>query len=134
MVEVRLSAFRQYQEAWKSLALLSVRERFVTATQVIFLKNSLFYNFFKVPLELIAFVAGIFYILKKRDLFLLSIFTFLVVIPVSILPYNIPRYFYWIFPFTYIIAGLSLNLFKEVLGRKGMPFLKSHDKILNHNL
>jgi hypothetical protein len=133
MVEIRFSAFRQYQEAWKSLALLSVRERFVTATQVIFFKYSLFYQLIKIPVELIMFVAGFYYILRKKDLFLISIFAFLVVIPISILPFNLPRYFYWIFPFVYIIAGLSLCLFKEMLSRKVLVPLKSQDNILSRN-
>ena len=119
MIEVRLSAFHIYQETYKDVALLSVSERFLTATKMIFFRNSLFYNSVKIPVELILFVLGMYYSFKKKDLLLLSMFVFLVVIPISFLPYNVFKYFYWIFPFTHMIAGLSLNLMKEMLSRKG---------------
>lgn len=118
MIEVRLGASHMLQETFKGVALLSVSERFVTATKVIFFRSSLFYPLIKVPVELIMFVVGMYYIFRRRDLLLISIFIFLVVIPISILPYNVPRYFYWIFPFTYIIASLSVNVFKEMLGKR----------------
>ena len=118
MVEVRLSAFHIYQETYKEAALLSVSERFLTATKMIFFRYSVFYNLVKIPVELIMFVLGMYYSFRKRDLFLLSMFAFLVVIPISFLPYNVFKYFYWIFPFTHIIAGLSLNVFKEVWNRR----------------
>jgi hypothetical protein len=118
MVEVRLSAFRHYQETFKDVALLSVSERFFTATQMIFFKYSPFYHNIKVPVELIMFVPGIYYVFRRGDLLLISIFVFLVLIPISILPYNTIKYYYWIFPFPYIIAGLSLNLWKEILNKK----------------
>ena len=119
MVDVRLSAFHIYQETYKDVALLSVSERFLTATKMIFFRYSLFYNLVKIPVELIMFILGMVYLFRKKDYFLLSVFTFLVVIPISFLPYNVFKYFYWIFPFTHIIAGLSLNLMKEMLSRKG---------------
>jgi 4-amino-4-deoxy-L-arabinose transferase-like glycosyltransferase len=125
MIEVRLSATHVLQETFKDAALLSVSERFVYATKTIFFRSCLFYPLIKVPVELIMFGLGIYYIFKKKDFFLISVFVFLVVIPISLLPYNVPRYFYWIYPFIYIIAGLSLNLFKEILGKKDVRFLKS---------
>jgi len=125
MVEVRLSAFHVLQDTFKNAALLSVSQRFVYATKTIFFRSCLFYPLIKVPVELIMFAFGIYYIFKKKDFFLISVFVFLVVIPISLLPYNVPRYFYWIYPFIYIIAGLSLNLFKEILGKKDVRFLKS---------
>jgi hypothetical protein len=117
MIEVRLSAFRIYQETFRDVALFSVGERFITATSMIFFKNSLLWQLIKVPVELIMFGGGMFYILRKKDILLIPIFVFLVIIPISILPYNSVKYYYWIFPFTHIIASLSLNLFKEVLGK-----------------
>jgi 4-amino-4-deoxy-L-arabinose transferase-like glycosyltransferase len=131
MVEVRFSAFRVYQETFKDVALLSISERFITATRMIFFSYSLFYNVIKVPVELIMFVVGVYYIFRRRDLLLIAIIAFLVVIPISILPHNTPRYYYWIFPFTHIIAGVSLNLFKELLLRKDVGLLKVQDKFLN---
>jgi hypothetical protein len=125
MVEVRLSAFRVYQETFKGAALLSVSERFVTATKMIFFDYSMLYRLTKVPVELILFAAGIYYILRKGDLLLILIFAFLIVIPISILPFNIPRYYYWIFPFIYIIAGLSSLLFKEILDKVDFYSLKA---------
>jgi len=119
MIEVRLSAFRIYQETYKDAALLSVSERFLTAMKMIFFRYSIFYQWVKIPVELIMFVAGMYYCFRKRDLLLLSMFAFLVVIPISFLPYNVFKYYYWIFPFTHMIAALSLNLIKELLSKKG---------------
>jgi hypothetical protein len=134
MIEVRLLAFRIYQETFKDVALHSLSERFVTATKMIFFEYSLFYQFIKVPIELIMFGVGIYYIFRRRDFLLILVFAILVVTPISILPYNNMKYFYWIFPFIHIIAGLSLNLFKEVLLSKNVLFLKSQDKFLKRNL
>lgn len=123
MVEVRWSAFHRYQETFKEVALHSVSERFFTATKMVFFKYSPFYHNIKVPLELIMFTAGIYYIFRRRDLLLIIIFVFLVAIPVSMLPYNTIKYYYWIFPFTHIIAGLSLNLCKEMLNKREVPLI-----------
>ncbi len=131
MIEVRSSAFRMYQEAWKSVSLLSINERFLTATKMIFFKHSIFYQLIKVPVELILFVGGIYYTFRRRELLLILIFVFLVVIPISILPFNFPRYYYWIFPFIYIIAGLSSSLFKEILVKIEFYFLKRKDDSFN---
>jgi hypothetical protein len=120
-----------YQEAWKSVALLSINERFLTATKMIFFKHSIFYQLIKVPVELILFVAGIYYTFRRRELLLILIFAFLVVIPISILPFNFPRYYYWIFPFIYIIAGLSSSLLKEILDKIKFYFLKRKDDSFN---
>jgi hypothetical protein len=131
MIEVRLAAFRQYQEIFKDVALLSVSQRFATATQMIFFEYSIFYYQMKIPVELIMFVIGIYYIFRKRDLLLITVFAFLVVIPISILPYNTIKYFYWIFPFTHIIAGLSLSFLEEVWRKKRSLRFKSQDKFPN---
>jgi hypothetical protein len=117
MANARLSAFRNYQETFKHAALLSVPQRFVAATEIIFFENSLFYRFIKVPVELILFFLGIYYAFSKRDPLLILILLFLVVIPISILPFKLPRYCYWIFPFTHIIGGQSANLFRDRLNR-----------------
>ena len=74
MIEVRLSAFRIYQETFKHAALLSVSERFVAATRVIFFEQSFFYQLIKIPVELIMFIAGFCYIVRKRDLLLILLF------------------------------------------------------------
>jgi hypothetical protein len=124
MIEVRWLAFRVFQETWKDVALLSISERFLIATQMIFFKYSIFYQLIKVPFELILFGAGTYYTFRRKEWLLILIFVFLVVIPISILPFNIPRYYYWIFPFIYIIAGLSSHLFKEILDKMGFHFLK----------
>jgi hypothetical protein len=114
MIEIRLSAFHVFQETFKEFALLSVDQRFFAATQRIFFNSSVFYRYIGIPVELIMFMAGLYYIFKKKDLFMITIFIFLIITPISILPYNIPRYFYWISPFVYIIAGLSVGFFKEI--------------------
>ena len=125
MFEVRWSAFRVYQETWKSVALLSISERFLIATKMIFFKYSIFYQLIRVPVELILFGVGIYYAFRRKELLLILIFAFLVVIPISILPFNFPRYYYWIFPFIYIIGGLSSHFFKEILAKKNFHFLKA---------
>jgi hypothetical protein len=122
MVEVRWSAFHRYQETFKDVALRSIGERVITASKMVFFKYSPFYHNIKVPLELIMFTAGIYYIFRRRDLLLILIFIFLVIIPISILPYNTIKYYYWIFPFTHIIAGLSVNLLKDILCKETMKF------------
>lgn len=123
MVEVRLSAFRHYQETFKDVALFSLSERFIIATKMIFFKYSLFYHNIKVPVELIMFGGGIYYVFWRRDMLLITIFVFLVIIPIAVLPYNTIKYYYWIFPFTHIIAGLSLSLFRD-LGSVGSRISK----------
>lgn len=125
MFEVRWSVFRLYQETWKSVPLFSISEKFLIATKMIFFKYSIFYQLVKIPVELILFGAGIYYAFRRKELLLILIFVFLVVIPISILPFNIPRYYYWIFPFIYIIAGLSSHLFKEILDKINFHFLKA---------
>jgi len=125
MIEVRLSGFRVLQETFKDAALLSVGERFIAATKVIFFESCLFYPIIKVPVELIMFLVGMYYVFSKRDWLLIAIFTYLVIIPISTLPYPAPRYFYWISPFIYIIASLSVKALKEMLGKKMGRFLKA---------
>ncbi len=128
MVEVRWSAFHRYQETFKDVALHSISERVITATKIVFFKYSPFYHNIKVPLELIMFTAGIYYIFRRRDLLLITIFVFLVAIPVSILPYNTIKYYYWIFPFTHIIAGLSVNVLKDILSKGTVTLQKVKTK------
>jgi len=125
MIEVRLSGFRVLQETFKDAALFSVSERFIRATKVIFFESCLFYPMIKVPVELIMFLIGMYYILRRRDLFLLSIFIYLVIVPISVLPYPAPRYFYWITPFIHIIGGVSLNVWREIFGKKIYGFAKA---------
>jgi hypothetical protein len=128
MVEARLAAFRLYQETFPDVALLSVKERFIAATQMIFFDYSVFYRLLKIPLEFIMFGFGIYYIFRKRDILLTALFIFQVVIPISFLPYKIIKYYYWIFPFTHMIAGISLNLFNEMLSKKGVLFVRIREK------
>jgi hypothetical protein len=125
MIEVRLSAFRMLQETFKDAALLSVGERFITAAKVIFFRSSFFYPMIRVPVELIMFLLGMYYIVSRRDFLLMLIFGYMVVIPITILPYPAPRYFYWISPFIYMIGGLSVKALEEMMGKKMYRFLKA---------
>ncbi|MFB3886807.1 MAG: glycosyltransferase family 39 protein [Thermodesulfobacteriota bacterium] len=118
MIEVRLLAFRHYQEVFKDVALVSVGERFTTAARMIFFRYSVFYHQIKIPVELVMFILGVYYIFWKKELLLVTVLGFLVILPISILPYNTIKYFYWIFPFTCIIGSLSINLLKEVWDKK----------------
>lgn len=119
MADARLSAFQNYQETFKHAALHSISDRFIAATQIIFFTNSLFYQFIKVPIELIMFLFGIYQTFRRKDLLLILVFLFLVLIPVSILPFKLSRYCYWIFPFAYIIAGQSISFFQQLPKRLG---------------
>jgi len=118
MVEFRLLAFRTFQETFKGVALLSVGQRFIVSAKIIFFKSCLFYPLVKVPVELIMFVAGIYCMIRRKDLFLTAILVFLVIIPISLLPYTVPRYYYWILPFIHIVAGQSPNLLEEIWTRR----------------
>jgi len=117
MADARLSAFQNYQETFKHAALHSISDRFIAATQIIFFTNSLFYQLIKVPVELIMFLFGIYQTFRRKDLLLILVFLFLVLIPVSILPFKLPRYCYWIFPFTHTIAGQSVCFLMELSNR-----------------
>ena len=117
MADARLSAFQNYQVTFKHAALHSISDRFIAATQIIFFTNSLFYQLIKVPVELIMFLFGIYQTFRRKDLLLILVFLFLVLIPVSILPFKLPRYFYWIIPFTHTIAGQSVCFLMELSNR-----------------
>jgi len=117
MADARLSAFQNYQETFKHAALHSISDGFIAATQIIFFKNSLFYQLIKVPVELIMFLFGIYQTFRRKDLLLILVFLFLVLIPVSILPFKLPRYCYWIFSFTHTIAGQSVCFLMELSNR-----------------
>jgi hypothetical protein len=123
--EVRSSAFYTFQQTYPNQALLSVVDRFEYAMRIIFLKSGLFYSLIKIPVEFFLFGIGIYYVVKRRDLFLLFVFLFLVIIPISLLPFRMPRYLYWVSPFIYIIAGLSSNLFKDIVSKKTLDRLKT---------
>jgi hypothetical protein len=123
--EARSSAFYTFQQTYPNQALLSVVDRFEYAMRIIFLKSGLFYSLIKIPVEFFLFGIGIYYVVKRRDLFLLFVFLFLVIIPISILPFRMPRYLYWVLPFIYIIAGLSSNLFKDIVSKKTLDRLET---------
>jgi hypothetical protein len=116
MIEARLSAFHMVQETHRGFALLSVTERIVTVSKMIFFDFSIFYRYAKMPIELILFIAGCFHAVKRRDILLIVVFIFLVIVPVLLFPYYTPRYLYWISPFIYIVAGLSINCLIEIWG------------------
>lgn len=113
MVEQRVSHIHLQQETFKAGALLSIGERFQFEMITIFFKYSIFYRLIKIPFEFIVFLLGIYYSIRKRDLILLTILVFFIFPPLSIYPLKFKRYFYTIIPFIYIIAGVSLNIFKE---------------------
>ena len=93
-----LSAFCLSKETFQGTYLLSVSERFVTATKII-LERSLFYQFMKVLVEMIMFAFKTYCILGRRDLLSIFIFIFLFIIPVSLFFNSHPRYFYLIYLF-----------------------------------
>ena len=114
MVEHRVSHIHFQQETFKSGALLSMGERFQAEIGTIFFKFSLLNKLIGFPFELILFLLGIYYSVRKRDIILLIILVFFILPTISILPLNWKRYYYTVIPFIYIIAGVSLNIFKEL--------------------
>jgi hypothetical protein len=117
MIEARLSAFHMVQQTHKNFALLSITQRVVTVSRMIFFDFSIFYRYVRIPVELILFIAGCFHVATRRDLLLMVVFIFLVIVPILIMPYFTPRYLYWISPFIYIVAGLSINVFRGFWAR-----------------
>jgi uncharacterized membrane protein len=109
------------------LALLSLEERLKTEMGIIFLTSSEFYGVTKIPFEFILFLLGIYYSIRKREFILLTILVFFVLPPLLVLPLNRERYYYTVIPFIFIIAGASLNIFKELRkeDKKYGNFLKS---------
>jgi hypothetical protein len=97
----------------RTAALLSIGERLKAETVLIFFWSSIIYKLIKIPFELIAFLLGVYYSIKKRDIILLTILIFFIFLPLSILPLTWKRYYYTVIPFIYILAGASLNIFKE---------------------
>jgi 4-amino-4-deoxy-L-arabinose transferase-like glycosyltransferase len=114
MVEHRVSHIHFQQETFKSGALPSMGERFQAEIGTIFFKFSLLNKLIGFPFELILFFLGVYYSFRKRDLILLIILVFFILPTISILPLHWKRYYYTVIPFIYIIAGVSLNIFKEL--------------------
>ena len=113
MVEHRAFHIHLQQETFQPAALLSIGERLEAEIVTIFFRSSMLNKFIKIPFELITFLLGVYYSVRKRDLFLLIILVFFIFPTMSILPLNWERYYYTVIPFIYIVAGVSLNLFKE---------------------
>ena len=114
MFEYRVSHIQLQQETFKSAALLSIGERLEAEYVTIFLRYSIFNEFIKIPFELMMFLLGVYYLVRKKDLILLTIFLFFFFLPLSILPLDWVRYYYIVIPFIYIIEGVSLNIFKKL--------------------
>lgn len=114
MIEHRVSHIHLQQETFKPGALLSIEERLKAEIITLFFRYSILYKLFKIPFEFIMFLLGIYYSIRKRDLILLIILIFFIFPTLSILPLDWKRYYYAVIPFIYIIAGVSLNIFKEL--------------------
>ena len=114
MVEHRASHIHFQQETFKPAALLSVGKRLEAEIVTIFYGSSMLNKFTKIPIEMIMFLLGVYYSVRKRDLILLIILGCFILPTMSILPLNWERYYYTIIPFIYIISGVSLNIFKEL--------------------
>lgn len=117
MLEYRITHIHLQQKTIQPAALLSTRGRFKAETVLIFFWCSIIYKLIKIPFELIAFLLGVYYSIRKKDLILLTILIFFIHLPLSILSLNWKRYYYTLIPFIYLIAGISLNIFKELNNR-----------------
>ncbi len=113
MIEHRASHIRLQQEIFKTGALLSIGERVKAEIVTIFFNSSMLNKVIKIPFELIMFLIGLYYSVRKRDFILLTLLIFFILPTLSILPLNWERYYYTVIPFIYIIAGVSLNVFQE---------------------
>jgi 4-amino-4-deoxy-L-arabinose transferase-like glycosyltransferase len=113
MFEHRVSHIHFQQETFEPAALHSIGERLKAEIGMIFFRSSMLNKSIKIPFELVMFLIGVYYSIRKRDLILLIILVFFILPTMAILPLNWERYYYTIIPFIYIIAGVSLNFFKE---------------------
>jgi 4-amino-4-deoxy-L-arabinose transferase-like glycosyltransferase len=114
MFQHRIAHLHFQQETFAPAALLSIGERLKSEIAMIFFRSSLFYDVLKVPLEFMTFLLGIYYMIRKRDLVLLTVLVFFIVPTMAILPIDWERYYYTVIPFVCVIAGASLNVFKEL--------------------
>jgi len=114
MIEHRITHIHLQQETMQPAALLSIGERLKAEIVIIFFWSSIIYKLIKIPVELIAFLLGVYYSIRKKDFILLTILVFFVFLPLSVLPLTWKRYVYTVIPFIYILAGASLNIFKEL--------------------
>jgi len=114
MFQHRIAHLHFQQETFAPAALLSIGERLKSEIAMIFFRSSLFYDVLKVPLEFMTFLLGIYYMIRKRDLVLLTVLVFFIVPTMAILPLDWERYYYTVIPFVCVIAGASLNVFKEL--------------------
>jgi 4-amino-4-deoxy-L-arabinose transferase-like glycosyltransferase len=119
MVEHRVSHIHFQQETFEPAALLSIGERLKAEIGMIFFRSSMLNKYIKIPFELIMFLIGVYYSVRKKNLILLIILVCFILPTMFILPLNWERYYYTILPFIYIISGVSLNIFKE-LNRKDL--------------
>ena len=114
MFDHRITYLHLQQLSFPSAALLSIGDRLKSEIVMIFFRSSFFYDLLKVPLELMMFLLGIYYTVRKGDLILLTVLVFFIIPTMSILPINWERYYYTVIPFICVIAGASLNIFKEL--------------------
>lgn len=114
MIEHRASHIHLQQVTFKPAALLSMGERLKAEIVMIFFESSRLNRLTRIPLELIMFLFGVYYSIRKRDLILLIILGCFILPTMLILPLNWERYYYTIIPFIYIISAVSLNMFKEI--------------------
>ena len=114
MFEHRIAHLHFQQETFAPAALLSIGERIKSEVAMIFFRSSLFYNVLKIPLELMMFLLGIYYMVRKRDLLLFTVLMFFIITNMAILPIDWERYYYTVIPFVCVISGASLNIFKEL--------------------
>jgi 4-amino-4-deoxy-L-arabinose transferase-like glycosyltransferase len=114
MFDHRITYLHLQQLTFPSAALLSIGDRLKSEVVMIFFRSSFFYDLLKVPLEFMMFLLGIYYTVRKGDLILLTVLVFFIIPTMSILPINWERYYYTLIPFICVIAGASLNIFKEL--------------------
>jgi hypothetical protein len=120
MIDYRISHIPLQQKVHSAIALTSVGERVRAEISTIFLLSSAFHRIFKIPFEFFLFLLGVYYSIRKKDLILLTILFFFILLPLSVLPLNWSRYYYTVVPFICIIAGTSLNIFGELGKRNNM--------------
>ena len=114
MFDHRIAHLHFQQETFAPAALLSIGERLKSEIVMIFFTSSLSYDLLKIPLEFMMFLLGVYYMVRKRDLILLTVLVFFVIPTMSILPINWERYYCRVIPFICVTVGASLNIFKEL--------------------
>lgn len=99
MFEQRFLQIHSQQELFRNAALYSISSRLSAALNNLFFEYSWLYRLTHIPVDLILFLLGTYYSLRKRDPILILILVFFIALPIFLIPLNWKRYYFPIYPF-----------------------------------